>query len=183
MKILKSALVLAAITVTFVSCKKLNNIKNSLFQPIDVSVPDFSFIMPAVPIVLSTEASLGSYSMYFNLDSTVRANTGGKFGASAVSSIKVKQITINVTDADAANNLANFVSARFIFYSNTNSVEVASFTFPDTFSSSSTFVPVNPPELRDYFANNQLNYTVFAKTRRITSKPLTFVIKAVVSVK
>lgn len=185
MKKTRIFLALAFIAYLASSCKKLQEIKDQIFSPIDVNVPSFQFTVPAIPIVISGEASLGSISSRINLDSTIRANTGGVFGLSSVSSIKVKQMVINITNADAANNLANFESARVSLSSNTNTTqsEIATFSFPDTFSNSSTSAQTNNPDLISYFSGNELNYNLYGRARRITTKPLNFVVSVTLSVK
>ena len=93
----------------FYSCKKL---VAAVFGGTDVNAPEVQVTIPTVFIVPPNEMSLGTYSFHFNLDSIVRANTGGIFGANVVNSIKVKQVVVNITNADQVNNLANFESAR-----------------------------------------------------------------------
>lgn len=168
--------------VAGISCKK---IKEAIFPLIDVNLPSFQFAVPAIPIVLSSEASLGSFSVNFNLDSLIRANTAGAFGAGAVSTVKVKKIVVSLTNADAANNLANFESARFTFSSNTKTtpVEIATFSFPDTFSTTYTAEPANSPELKDYLLGSELTYTLYGKARRTTSKALNFNVAVTLSAK
>lgn len=162
-----------------------NKIKEAIFPSIDVELPAFQFTIPAIPLVLSNEASLGSFNVKFNLDSIIRANTAGAFGAGAVSTVKVTKMVITVSNGDAANNLANFESARFTFASNTKTtpVEIATFSFPDAFSTSYTAEPVNSPELKEYLSGTQLTYTLYGKARRTTSKPLNFNVAITLSAK
>lgn len=172
--------VLCIVTVT--SCSK---IKEALFPTINIDLPAFQFSVPAIPIVLNTEVSLGSFTMQFNLDSIIRANTAGAFGAGAVSTIKVKQMVISIPNGDQNNNLANFESARFTFSSNTRETpaELLAVAFPDTFSTSTTIMPANSPELKEYLNGTQLTYTLYGKARRTTNKPLTFNIVVTLSAK
>ena len=165
-----------------ISCSK---IKDAIFPLLDINLPSFQFSVPAIPIVLGSEASLGSFDVNFNLDSIIKANTAGAFGAGAVSTIKVKKIAVSLTNADAANNLANFESARFTFSSNAKAtpVEIATFSFPDTFSTTNTAEPVNSPELKEYLSGTKLTYTLYGKARRTTSKPLNFNVAVTLSAK
>ena len=82
---------MAAILLSLSAC---NKVKDALMPAIDVDLPAFQFTIPAIPFVLPGEASLGSFTTTFNMDSIIRANTGGAFGANAVSTVKVKQMTI-----------------------------------------------------------------------------------------
>lgn len=159
----------------FSSCKKLIA---AVFGGTDVNVPEVQVTIPAVIAVTSNEISLGSFSFYFNLDSIVKANTAGVFGANAVNSIKVKQVKITITNADQFNNLANFQSARVTLQSNTNTTpaELFSVIFADTYASTYTYTPTNSPELLSYIKGSNISYTIYGKTRRTTNKPLTMVV-------
>lgn len=170
-KVLISILTVMVFVLASASCKKI--IRN-LFKGIDADVPKFTVTIPAVPFALPVEVPLGTYSQPFNLDSTVRANTGGVYGSGDVSSVKIKQIVFNLPNADSMNNVANFESARFTFSSDvrTNTVTVASITFPDTYASTFTYTPVNSPELKPYLNGSKLYYNVFGKLRRATTKEL-----------
>jgi hypothetical protein len=182
---MKKHLFMYSIAVLLVSISACNKVRDALMPAIDVDLPAFQFPIPAIPFVLPNEASLGSFTTTFNMDSIIRANTGGAFGAGAVSTIKVKQITIGLLNGDALNNLSNFESARFTFYSNTKStpVEIFNVVFPDTFSTSLTVNPENSPELKEYLKGTQLTYTLYGRARRVTTKALTFNIQVTLSAK
>ena len=94
-------------------------------------------------------------------------------------------MVITVSNGDAANNLANFESARFTFSSNTKTTpaEIISITFPDTFATSYTAQPTNSPELKEYLSGNTLTYTLYGKSRRTTNKPLDFRVAVTLSAK
>lgn len=182
MKKIVVAMSLLVLVIAGMSC---NKIKEAIFPTIDVNLPSFQFTVPAIPLVLSSEASLGSFSMNFNLDSIIRANTAGAFGAGAVSTVKVKKMVISVANADANNNLANFESARFTFSSNTKTTpaEIVAINFPDAFATSYTAEPTNSPELKEYLSGTTLTYNLFGKARRTTSKPLDFTVGVTLSAK
>lgn len=159
----------------FSSCKKLIA---AVFGGTDVNVPEVQVTIPAVIAVSSNEISLGTFSFYFNLDSAVRANTAGVFGANAVNSVKVKRVSITITNPDQLNNLANFQSARVTLQSNTNNTptELFSATFADTYASTYSYTSTNSPELLSYIKGSNISYTIYGKMRRTTNKPLTMVV-------
>jgi hypothetical protein len=171
-----------AVLISVTSCKK---IIDQVFPGIDAKVPEIQLTIPPIPIVTQNEFSLGSYTAYFNLDSTIKANTADVFGIGVVSSIKVKEITVSLSNADNLNNLSNFESARVAIFSNTrtDAVNVATLNFPDTNSSSITFTPTDSPELLDFLKGSQLSYNVFGKARRPTIKPLNMLISVTIRVK
>lgn len=152
-------------------CKK---IIRKIFQGIDADVPVFTVTLPAVPYAPPIEIPLGTFSQKFNLDSSIRANTSDVYGANDISSVKVKQIVFNLANADEQNNISNFESARLTFSSNTktDTVTIASITFPDAYAASYTYTPVNSPELKPYLTGSVLNYNAFGKIRRITTMKL-----------
>ncbi|HEY8690702.1 MAG TPA: hypothetical protein VIM07_15805 [Chitinophagaceae bacterium] len=161
----------AIVLLAAVSCKK---IVSALFQGMDVNVPEVQVTIPTVIAVTPNEVSLGSFSLHFNLDSIIKANTAGVFGVNSVSSIKVKQISITINNADQLNNLSNFERARITLQSNSDSnpAELFSINFPDSYASSFTYTPVNSPDLLPYLKGSDITYNIFGKMRRITTKPL-----------
>lgn len=182
---MKKVLISVSLLIFVIAGLCCNKIKDAIFPSIDVLLPAFQIRVPAIPIVLSSEASLGSFTINFNLDSIIRANTAGAFGAGAVSTIKVKKMVISVSNGDAANNLANFESARFTFSSNTKTTpaELVSTTLTDTFATTYTAEPTSSPELKEYLTGTQLTYSLFGKARRTTSKPLDFSVAITLSAK
>ena len=154
------------------ACKK---IIAAVFSGTDVNVPAAQFTIPILIVVSTNEQSFGSYSQRINLDSTIKANTGGVFGINVVSSIKVKQVNLVVGNPDPVNNLSNFETVRVTLTSDTqnNPVELFAFNFPDTNSSSFDFTATNSPELLPYLRGSMISYHIYGKNRRTTSKPIT----------
>jgi hypothetical protein len=166
------------------SCK---DVVDNIFPGTDIAVPPITISIPAIPpiAVALGELPMGNYYQRLNLDSAVRANTGGAFGAEAVSSIKMKDVTINITDGDENNNLSNFESARVLLTSNSqsNAVELFSLSFPTSTSYSLTHTPTNPPELLPHLKGGELTYQIYGKARKSTSKNLTMTVSVVMKVK
>lgn len=179
-KIFAAVIFMTVIIAAFSGCKK---IIREIFQGIDADVPQFSVTLPVIPFVPPGEAAF-PISQHFNLDSTVRAQTGGVYGAGDVSSVKVKQMIFALSNADTLNNLSNFESVRITISSDTktDTVSVASITFPDTYASTVTYTPVNSPNLKPYLNGSVLNYVVYGKLRRITTKQLNVVINVTLRV-
>ena len=166
----------------FTSCKK---VVDKIFNGIDAKAPDYTIGLPAVPaIAVGMEIQGPVVTRPFNLDSIIRANSGGVFGINDVKSVKLKSIAINVPDADNNNRLGNFERTTVTLSSNTNSnpVNLATINFPDTATNSITVSPTNPPELLNYLKGSQISYQSTGKARRSTSKPLTFVISMIMRV-
>ncbi len=181
-KLFVFATAVALIVIGTTSC---NKVRDALFPGVDVKLPAFQFSVPAIPVVINSEASLGSFTLNFNLDSIIRANTNGVFGAGAVASVMVKEIAISVPNADQQNNLANFESVRLTLTSNaiTSAAEIISINFPDTSTASYTATPTNNAELKEYIKDTQLTFSLYGKNRRVTTKSLTFNIMVTLTAK
>jgi len=181
---MKKLLVPVFIVMIVAGCYSCKKIVKKIFQGIDADVPVVSVTLPTIPVVIPNEVPFPPIIQHFNLDSSVKANTGGAFGADDVSSIKIKQIAFDLTNADSLNNISNFESVRVTFLSNTNTnpLTVASITFPDTYASTYTYTPDNSPELKPYLNGSELIYNVYGKIRKITTKPLGLNIKVTLRV-
>jgi hypothetical protein len=190
-KVFTSVLVILVIVAGVTGCKK---IIDSIFQGIDVDVPEFVLTIPAPPPlppgfpVPPGEQSLGSLSQNFNLDSAVKAQTAGQFGAGDVSSVKIKQMIFTIANADDANNFSNFESARISVASNasqnTPEVDIAAITFPQTYTPTYTYTSSeNAAELRAYLNGSRLTFNVYGKLRRYTTKAVTISVKVTMKVK
>jgi hypothetical protein len=173
---------MVASLVVFASCSK---VIEQIFPGLDARVPDIQLTIPALPIVPPNEILLGMYSAHFNLDSIIKANTGGVFGIGVVSSIKIKEVTVSLSNADNLSNLSNFEYARVAITSNTATEAAGAVTlnFPDANTSSVTVTPDDSPELINYLKGTELNYTIYGKARRPTLKPLNMTVSITVRVK
>ncbi|MDB5246023.1 MAG: hypothetical protein JWQ40_417 [Segetibacter sp.] len=116
------------------------------------------------------------------MDSTIKANTAGTFGADAVHFVKVKKLTIKALNADHQNNLSNFETARMRIFNDTASTDIAIIQFPRTFSDSLTVTPATSPDISKYLRGSDLNYNLYWKNRKTTSKFLKLAVQVTVGV-
>lgn len=174
------------IVVNLFSCNQetKKEIKKKLLPAFNVNIPDINLSIPPIAFISSQEIPVGALKTPINLDSTIRANSAGMLGASAVTSVTVKKIVIKLKNASQANNLANFESARMRIYSNndTAAADIANINFPNVYSDSLGVTPENRPEISNYLKGSQLGYNLFWKNRRTTSKFLNLVVKITLSV-
>lgn len=189
MKKFSFVLFIGVLLLTVGGCKKV--IKR-VFDGLSFNVPEIVVAIPYFPVppgtpVPASEISVGSYSQQFNLDSAVKANTGGTFGAADVKSVKVEKIVMTVIEgANANNNLSNFESARFTLASDvrTEPVNVATIEFPNTETVTTTFTaPENSPELLPYLQGSNIIYQNYGKLRRYTTQPMTLSVKVTLNVR
>jgi len=168
------------------SCKK---IIKALFKEIDVELTEVRITVPANPIAppaYNGDLPFPTITQQWDLDSLVRANTSDQFGLRDVTSLKLKAMTINIVEgADQDNNLQNFENLRLGFSSSkdTSVTQIASFDFPDTYATTANANTSSNAELISYLSGNELYYDLTVKPRRITTRPMTIVIKATVTVK
>jgi hypothetical protein len=163
------------------SCKQ---IKEKLLPAFTVNIPDIKLSIPPIPFKQNKELPVGALKAHINMDSTIRANTAGTFGADAVSFVKIKKITFLVANANATNSLANFESGRMRIYSDndTAAIDIASVKFPLAYSDSFTIVPTDNREISNYLRGSELHYNIFWKNRRTTTKRLNLTIRVSLNV-
>jgi hypothetical protein len=164
-----------------ISCN-CNQIKEKLLPTFTVDIPEIKLAVPPLPKVVNKEIPVGALKTHINMDSAIRANTNGVFGASAVHFVKVKKVLIKATNADAKNNLSNFESARMTIYSDTASTEIANIKFPLTFTNSVTVTPEQSPDISNYLRGTTLAYNVYWKNRKVTKKFLKLTVTVTVGV-
>jgi hypothetical protein len=158
--------------VLSVSCKK---IAEAIFPAQDITLEDIAVTVPPIPFADSAvEIPVGTFTTYINTDSIIRAKTSGLFGINAVNSIKIKQVDIEVSNADSVNNLSAFKSFRIAITSNTNStpLDIAQIEIPAWADSSYTAVPSNAPDITSYLHGTQIAYTIYCRIRNTTTKAL-----------
>ena len=167
-------------TVSFLSCKK---IITKLLPSFDTTIGNIQIAVPAIPIPLS--GSVGEQKIYYNLDSTIKAKTGGVFGVSDVSSITLKSLVVTLQNGDPGNNFANFETLRVDLSSNSNGtpVTIASANIPDATSNTLNMDVSNGLNILSYFQGNQLTYNVAGKVRRATFHELDGLVTITVTVK
>lgn len=175
-------------TSAIFGCKK---VIKKIFTGLDADVPEIVVTVPFVPVppgfpVPTDEIAFPAYTQHFNLDSSIRAKTNNVFTADDVTSIKVKQIYFQISNADQQNNFSNFKSARITFSSNTNSTEAAilALDFPDEYADVQTYTaPATTPELAPYLRGSELTYKVYGKLRRYTTKELKMAVQITLRVR
>jgi hypothetical protein len=161
---------------------EVTQIKEQLLPSFNVNIPDIQLTVPPLPKVLDKEIPVGALKTHINMDSTIKANTAGTFGANSVHFVRVRKMVIKLSNADEANNLANFESARMRIYNDTASTDIAVIKFPESFSDSITVVPSKSPDISNYLRGTTLNYNLYWKNRKITTKFLNLIVQVTVGV-
>ena len=140
---------------------------------------DLTLQTSSAPLSLAPRASTGtsfslSQASSFNIDSFVRASTGGKLGAVNIRNARLVTAALNLADPTDATNFANFQSCSGTFHTNTNSSEVGVTIANEDIYSSSLALPVDSTdELKNYFVGgNRIIYGFGGNLRRPTSDTL-----------
>jgi hypothetical protein len=167
----KCFLSFAALSILSLGLSSCEKVKDALFPAFSTSGGAFVVNVPIV-VNTSSEVSLGATTVHFNLDSTIKANTGGAFGLSNVDAVKIQDIMLDVLNDDATSNISNFESAKVTVTSSGNSTPaiVASATIPDV--DNAVVIQGNGANLKPYLQSNEITYNVSGKARRATLKPL-----------
>lgn len=162
----------------FAGCgsNQVKEIKEKLLPTFNVNIPDINLTVPPLPKVLKEEIPVGALKTHINMDSTIKAYTAGTFGANSVHFVKVKKLVVKLSNADKANNLSNFETARMRIYNDTSSTDIAVIKFPESFSDSITVIPPASPDISNYLRGTTLNYNLYWKNRKITRKFLNLIV-------
>ena len=165
--------------VSLASCDK---IKDTLFPAFNAELDE---VAVTIPVTLAGAEGRVSQTISFNLDSIIKTYTANAFGIGNLSSVKVKDITVTLVNTDVLNNFSNFETVRITLASNAvaTPVVVAGADIPNTAATSINLTPSVTPELKEYLAGNQLIYTVTAKARRTTTKPLDAAVHITLAIK
>lgn len=167
-----SFLVMAALAIYGTSCKK---IVSTFYKGDDFTLAKMTMTIPAIPVADSTkEFEAGNFTTYFNVDSTIKANTGGVFGIGAVEYIKVDRVVVSVRNADETNNLSAIKSFRLTISSDSKSspIDMMKIDIPANAGSSYT-EETDGANIVDYLHGTSFNNTAYGAVRRTTTKALT----------
>jgi hypothetical protein len=133
-------------------------------------------------LVTNKEIPVGALKTHINMDSTIRANTAGTFGANSVHFVKVKKLVIKALNADKTNNLSNFETARMRIYNDTASTDIAIINFPKTYTDSIIVIPPTSQDISGYLRGSNLSYNLYWKNRKTTNKFLKLNVKISIGV-
>jgi len=179
MKIAMSVVSLLMLLCSSCTC---NQIKEKLLPSFNVDIPAIKLTVPPLPVVSDKEIPVGALKVPINMDSTIKANTAGTFGADAVHFVKVKKLVIKALNADEMNNLSNFASATMRIYNDTASTDIAKISFPEAYVDSITVIPATSADISNYLRGTSLNYNLYWRNRKATTKLLKLEVKVTLAV-
>jgi len=180
---MKNTILRLIVLILMIESCTCNEIKEKLLPTFNINIPQINLTVPPLPIVTEKEVPVGALKIRINMDSTIKANTAGAFGANAVHAVTIQNMIIKVLNADANNNLSNFETGRLRIYSDTASTDIAVIRFPTTYSDSISVTPTFSPDISNYLKRSNLSYNLFWKNRKTTTKFLKLNIRIRVNVK
>lgn len=165
-------IMIAAVIVFTSSCKK---IVSAFYKGDDFTLPAYTLNIPVIPIADSTkEYSSGSFTTEFNVDSAVRARSGGVFGINAVEYIRINRVVLTARNADAVNNLSAIKSIRVAITSDSKSSPVNMMVVNIPANAGNSYTDdTDGPNIVDYLHGREFYSTGYGTVRRPTTKTLT----------
>jgi hypothetical protein len=142
-------------------------------QPLafETSIKNITATIPIIHYLRHQPEVAGT--IFFNLDSTVKAHQSLTSTNKNASSVKVKSISLRLLNSDSSNNFSN-IEYCFISFSipnKTQAVIIAEKNISIT-SDSTVEMQGNGVELINYVKNGEVKVTVDGKARNSTSKEL-----------
>ena len=163
-----TALIFGSLITT---CSKTASLLNKTFT---FSTPAQSFVIPPVPDSIALvsgymPAVTGSFS--YNLDSFIKANTGGVLGIANISILKLNNCLLTDTNPDSLSNFRDFQSLTVSFTAtSTSSSYVISATQPDVYAATMTLMPNDTSaSMAPYLSGSTFNYSVKGQMRHGTA--------------
>lgn len=153
-----------------------------------IKTPDVTFTGASADIIIpatsdtTASGTIGSGSVKYNIDSMIKAQTGGVVTYKSISSVKITKVYLTLNDADANNNFGNFQVAGASFNTDAKNGALQPYDVAYIENNPATFantldLPLlsKDTNLKDYFASNStvnFAYILTGKLRHATKKDL-----------
>ncbi len=165
------ATTLAFTCATMLSMNSCTKLGKNLQYDLDMQTASVDVIIPAYGD--TTISVSGSQTVFFNIDSFIKANTANLMGVVNIKSAKIKSCVLTLVDPTPAINFANFKSCSGYFYTSADNTPfgVSIPSNPDVYAASLALPVDTAAELKGYLSNgNQFTYSLGGKLRRATNK-------------
>jgi len=171
MKILRLSLGLLsvlALSTLFTSCDKVKDLI-TINVPLKTAAINFTI----APQSAGTQQSVAAFQLGINIDSVLK-HENSSLGVGNIKSVKVKSITLNLSNATQSDNFGAFSACEAGLATNTNqtyTVFAALTSNPDAYATTLS-IPVKDVELKDYFGATVFYYNLSGTLRRATTTTL-----------
>ena len=163
------ALAIAFIGASMLTLNSCSKLAKNLQYDLDMQTASVDVVIPAYG---DTSISIaGSQTVFFNIDSFIKANTANLMGINNITSAKIKSCVLQLQEPTPAINFANFKSCSGSFFTSGNNTpfSVSISNNPDTYAASLTLPVDTAAELKGYLSNgNQFTYSLGGRLRRAT---------------
>jgi hypothetical protein len=161
----KALLIFSVLLFSIVALPSCKKVAEKLFSGFDLPLTDIPTVIPTISVSYYT--FLTSTTIKFNLDSIVKAESRGSFGGGDLTSVKVKQATLRLQQADAP-NMALLQTVSIQLYSDSVRIPVTlvSANVPDSASTTLHFDASQSPEILPYLQGKTITYIVTVVNRR-----------------
>ena len=159
--------VLAAIAM-LASCDKVEKL---LFQPFE-SPLNFDVTINTVDNT-NSQTVLGTTTVNYNLNEEIKNETDGKLDGSVVNAMYLREVAIDISNADAGNNLGNFDNVSLaVWTGNSTPVVFGPFDVPAGSTNSAVFTIPNSPNIKQFFSGSNVSFELRGKANTPTTKSL-----------
>jgi hypothetical protein len=161
---------LAAFAVTAVlglsSCDKAEKL---LFKPFE-SPLNFDITIPVISST-STETSMGSTTISYNIDSLVKAKTNNAVDGSIIGSMYIQQVAITITDpVDNNNSLSNFNYVKMnVSQGSGVPLILGPFNVTPGAQIQDSYTVSNSPNIHPLFNGSTVNFSLVGQANKITT--------------
>lgn len=147
------------------SCDKAEKL---LFKPFE-SPLSFDITIPVVSST-STETSMGSTTISYNVDSLVKAKTNNAVDGSIVKSMYIQQIAITITDpVDNNNSLSNFNYVKMNVSQGGTPYVFGPFNVTPGAMIQDSYSVSNSPNIRPFFNGSAVSFSLVGQANKVTT--------------
>ncbi|MGZ3939156.1 MAG: hypothetical protein ACXVBK_10350 [Flavisolibacter sp.] len=158
------------------SCSKAEKL---LFKPFE-SPLSFDITIPVVSST-STESSMGSTTLSYNVDSLVKAKTDNAVDPSVVSAMYIQQIAITITDpVDNNNSLSNFNYVKMNVSQNGTPYVFGPFNVTPGAMNQDSYTVSNSPNIRPFFNGSAVTFSLVGQANKATTHEMHATVSATI---
>ncbi|OQP58266.1 hypothetical protein A3860_08070 [Niastella vici] len=171
MKILSRSVGFVALLALITIAPSCNKLKDLVTINVPLQTADVDFSIAPQPAGTQT---LSSFQFGINVDSVLKKENSS-LGIGSIKKVKVKSITLTLSNATQADNFGALSACEASIASNNKPdyVVFAGLTSnPETYATTLD-IPVKDVDLKDYFGSTVLYYKLSGTTRRATTTTLT----------
>ena len=173
--LLSLGILATAATFMFTQQSSIKDIAKDMFNSFNTDPVTVTFRIPILANPNTGFIQLDSTRVDLNMDQVIKDATDGVAGIDDADKIFIHSISLQLNNADNANNWANFTKVGSAMTSNTASTPIdmgSKENMPDTYSTELTLDVQQSVQMKDYLKGNTIYYVLYGDNRRATTKEL-----------